>query len=147
MTGKRIGYKRVSTSEQNPDSQLIGIELDKVFVEIETGGAREVESVSAVEGDQFLVESLGSAAGGQAEHDVRLRANGAGDDARGFTADFRVVFFQDNEHAERVSFFAKRSASRRPASSTSGSASAPEPSSSSPGPTKFQPSAAKCSWA
>src|SRR5580765_82938 len=37
MTGKRIGYKRVSTSEQNPDSQLIGIELDKVFVEIETG--------------------------------------------------------------------------------------------------------------
>ena len=35
--GKRIGYKRVSTNEQNPDSQLIGIELDKVFVEIETG--------------------------------------------------------------------------------------------------------------
>ncbi len=37
MTGKRIGYKRVSTSEQNPESQLIGIQLDKVFVEIETG--------------------------------------------------------------------------------------------------------------
>jgi len=37
MTGKRIGYKRVSTAEQNPDSQLIGIELDKVYVEIETG--------------------------------------------------------------------------------------------------------------
>src|SRR5437762_6871902 len=37
MTGKRIGYKRVSTFEQNPESQLIGIELDKVFVEIETG--------------------------------------------------------------------------------------------------------------
>lgn len=37
MTGKRIGYKRVSTCEQNPDSQLIGIELDKVFVETETG--------------------------------------------------------------------------------------------------------------
>lgn len=37
MTGKRIGYKRVSTSEQNPESQLIGMELDKVFVEIETG--------------------------------------------------------------------------------------------------------------
>ncbi len=37
MTGKRIGYKRVSTLEQNPESQLIGIELDKIFVEIETG--------------------------------------------------------------------------------------------------------------
>jgi DNA invertase Pin-like site-specific DNA recombinase len=37
MTGKRIGYKRVSTNEQNPESQLIGVELDKVFVEIETG--------------------------------------------------------------------------------------------------------------
>ena len=37
MSGKRIGYKRVSTNEQNPDSQLIGVELDKVFVEIETG--------------------------------------------------------------------------------------------------------------
>lgn len=36
-TGKRLGYKRVSTKEQNPDSQLIGIELDKVFIEIETG--------------------------------------------------------------------------------------------------------------
>lgn len=35
--GKKIGYKRVSTNEQNPNSQLIGIELDKVFVEIETG--------------------------------------------------------------------------------------------------------------
>lgn len=37
MTGKRIGYKRVSTYEQNPESQLIGIELDKIFTEIETG--------------------------------------------------------------------------------------------------------------
>lgn len=37
MTGKRIGYKRVSTFEQNPESQLMGIELDKIFVDIETG--------------------------------------------------------------------------------------------------------------
>ncbi len=37
MSGKRIGYKRVSTDEQNPDSQLIGIELDKIFIDIQTG--------------------------------------------------------------------------------------------------------------
>lgn len=37
MTGKRIGYKRVSTSEQNPDSQLMSVQLDKIFVDIETG--------------------------------------------------------------------------------------------------------------
>lgn len=37
MSGKRIGYKRVSTNEQNPESQLIGVELDKVFVDIESG--------------------------------------------------------------------------------------------------------------
>ena len=37
MTGKRVGYKRVSTWEQNPDSQLMSVELDKVFIETETG--------------------------------------------------------------------------------------------------------------
>lgn len=37
MTGKSIGYKRVSTSEQNPASQLNNLPLDKVFVETETG--------------------------------------------------------------------------------------------------------------
>jgi DNA invertase Pin-like site-specific DNA recombinase len=37
MTGKSIGYRRVSTKEQNPESQLIGIQLDKIFTETETG--------------------------------------------------------------------------------------------------------------
>lgn len=37
MSGKRIGYKRVSTTEQNPDSQLMNVDLDKIFIEIETG--------------------------------------------------------------------------------------------------------------
>lgn len=37
MTGKRIGYKRVSTYEQNTESQLVGIEVDRVFVDIESG--------------------------------------------------------------------------------------------------------------
>jgi DNA invertase Pin-like site-specific DNA recombinase len=31
MSGKKIGYIRVSTIEQNTDRQLYGIELDKVF--------------------------------------------------------------------------------------------------------------------
>ncbi len=37
MTGKRVGYKRVSTIEQNPESQLMSVELDKIFTDIETG--------------------------------------------------------------------------------------------------------------
>jgi DNA invertase Pin-like site-specific DNA recombinase len=37
MKGKRVGYKRVSTNEQNADSQLMSVELDKTFIEFETG--------------------------------------------------------------------------------------------------------------
>jgi len=37
MTGKRIGYIRVSTEEQNPDRQLEGVMLDKKFVEYASG--------------------------------------------------------------------------------------------------------------
>jgi DNA invertase Pin-like site-specific DNA recombinase len=37
MAGARVGYKRVSTSEQNPESQLINMVLDKTFTEVETG--------------------------------------------------------------------------------------------------------------
>lgn len=33
MTGKRIGYIRVSTSDQNPDRQLENILLDKKFID------------------------------------------------------------------------------------------------------------------
>lgn len=33
MAGKRIGYIRVSTPEQNPDRQLVDIQLDKKFVD------------------------------------------------------------------------------------------------------------------
>lgn len=33
MTGKRIGYIRVSSLDQNPDRQLEGIELDKKFID------------------------------------------------------------------------------------------------------------------
>ncbi len=37
MTGKRIGYVRVSSYDQNPGRQLDGIQLDKKFVEYYTG--------------------------------------------------------------------------------------------------------------
>jgi DNA invertase Pin-like site-specific DNA recombinase len=38
MTGKRIGYIRVSTLEQNPDRQLEGMPLDKKFTDYASGG-------------------------------------------------------------------------------------------------------------
>ena len=37
MTGKRIGYIRVSTVDQNPERQLEGIQLDKKFIEYASG--------------------------------------------------------------------------------------------------------------
>ncbi|MFY0104197.1 recombinase family protein, partial [Acinetobacter baumannii] len=33
MTGQKIGYIRVSTLEQNPERQLEGVALDKIFVD------------------------------------------------------------------------------------------------------------------
>jgi len=37
MTGKRIGYIRVSTEDQNPDRQLADMELDKKFIDYASG--------------------------------------------------------------------------------------------------------------
>lgn len=37
MAGKRIGYIRVSTSDQNTDRQLVGLELDRVFIDHASG--------------------------------------------------------------------------------------------------------------
>src|SRR6185312_15984418 len=33
MTGKRVGYIRVSTADQNPERQLAGVQLDKKFID------------------------------------------------------------------------------------------------------------------
>ena len=41
MTGKRIGYIRVSTKDQNPERQLVGIELDETFTDYWTGSCRD----------------------------------------------------------------------------------------------------------
>jgi DNA invertase Pin-like site-specific DNA recombinase len=40
MTGQRIGYKRVSTVDQNTGRQLEGIHLDKVFEDKASGKNR-----------------------------------------------------------------------------------------------------------
>jgi len=37
MKGKRIGYIRVSTEDQNPDRQLSDLELDKKFIDYASG--------------------------------------------------------------------------------------------------------------
>lgn len=37
MTGKKIGYARVSTPEQNPESQISSEKLDKLFIETKSG--------------------------------------------------------------------------------------------------------------
>jgi len=37
MPGKKIGYKRVSTPDQNPDRQLENMELDRVYIEYASG--------------------------------------------------------------------------------------------------------------
>ncbi len=63
MTGQRIGYIRVSSSGQNPERQLDGIQLDKTFTD--TASAKDVNrpELSALlsfirEGDRLIVHSM-----------------------------------------------------------------------------------------
>jgi DNA invertase Pin-like site-specific DNA recombinase len=37
MSGKKIGYKRVSTIDQNPERQLEGLQVDKMFIDYASG--------------------------------------------------------------------------------------------------------------
>ena len=37
MSGKRIGYVRVSSFDQNPERQLEGVEVDRVFTDKASG--------------------------------------------------------------------------------------------------------------
>ena len=41
MQGQNIGYKRVSSSDQNPDRQLSDIELDETFTDFTSGKDKE----------------------------------------------------------------------------------------------------------
>ena len=63
MTGKRVGYIRVSTVEQNETRQLDEVELDKTFVDKASGRDRERPQLEKLldyvrEGDVVYVHSL-----------------------------------------------------------------------------------------
>lgn len=63
MSGKRIGYARVSTFEQNPDRQLSGVELDKKFVDYSSGKDIQRPQLNALldyarEDDIVFVDSM-----------------------------------------------------------------------------------------
>lgn len=63
MAGKRIGYIRVSTSDQNIDRQLAELELDRVFVDRASGKDSNRPQLDALlsyvrDGDHVYVHSL-----------------------------------------------------------------------------------------
>ena len=63
MTGKRIGYVRVSTIEQNPDRQLEGVQLDKKFIDYASAKSTDRPQLQAMldfarEDDIVLVHSM-----------------------------------------------------------------------------------------
>jgi DNA invertase Pin-like site-specific DNA recombinase len=62
-TGKVIGYKRVSSIDQNEARQLEGVELDKIFIDKASGKDNNRPQLQAMieyvrEGDTILVHSL-----------------------------------------------------------------------------------------
>ena len=61
--GQRVGYVRVSTSDQNPGRQLDGIELDRVFTDRVSGKTAIRPQLSALlqfvrDGDTVVVHSM-----------------------------------------------------------------------------------------
>ncbi len=61
--GQRVGYRRVSTVDQNTDRQLDGVELDKVFTDKASGkDANRPELARALEyvrdGDTLVIHSM-----------------------------------------------------------------------------------------
>lgn len=62
-TAQRIGYRRVSTSEQNTARQLEGVELDKVFEDKASGSTTDRPQLQAAlshlrPDDTFIVHSM-----------------------------------------------------------------------------------------
>ena len=63
MKGQKIGYIRVSTVEQNTDSQLLDVELDKVLEEKVSAKTADRPQLNAMlghirEGDEVLVHDI-----------------------------------------------------------------------------------------
>ncbi|NQY35622.1 MAG: recombinase family protein, partial [Alteromonadaceae bacterium] len=63
MQGQNIGYKRVSSSDQNPDRQLADIELDETFQDFTSGKDRERPRLKAClkycrKGDVLHIHSI-----------------------------------------------------------------------------------------
>src|ERR1035438_116739 len=63
MTGQRIGYKRVSSADQNTSRQLDGITVNKVFEDKASGknvGRPELQAALGYcrEGDTLVVHSM-----------------------------------------------------------------------------------------
>ncbi|WP_312171145.1 recombinase family protein [Stutzerimonas kunmingensis] len=63
MHGQRIGYIRVSTLDQNPDRQLEGVQVSKVFIDKASGKDTQRPELDALlgyvrEGDTLVVHSM-----------------------------------------------------------------------------------------
>ena len=63
MKGQRIGYVRVSTTDQNPERQIEGVELDKMFTDRASGKDTQRPQLDALltyvrEGDMVIVHSM-----------------------------------------------------------------------------------------
>jgi len=63
VTGKRIGYIRVSTTDQNPDRQLENVQLDKRFIEYASAKSTNRPQLKAMlefvrEDDTVVVHSM-----------------------------------------------------------------------------------------
>jgi len=63
MSGKRIGYVRVSSLEQNTERQLDGVQLDKVFTDKASGKDTKRPQLQAAldyvrDGDTLIVHSM-----------------------------------------------------------------------------------------
>ena len=61
--GQRVGYKRVSTYDQNPERQLENIDVDKLFVDNASGKDTNRPQLNAMlefirEGDLVIVHSM-----------------------------------------------------------------------------------------
>lgn len=63
MQGQRIGYIRVSTLDQNPDRQLEGVQVTKMFIDKASGKDTQRPRLEALlsyvrEGDTLVVHSM-----------------------------------------------------------------------------------------